>query len=41
MKSLVAALWLLTTALGDALIVIITLFRFSDMALELLFYAGS
>jgi solute carrier family 15 oligopeptide transporter 1 len=40
MKSLVQALWLLTTALGNVLIVVITLVRFENMAYELLFYAG-
>jgi len=41
MKALVQALWLLTTAVGDLIIVIITLLHlFDNMALELLFYAA-
>jgi hypothetical protein len=41
MKALVQALWLLTTAIGDTIIVIITLLKlFDNMALELLFYAA-
>uniref|UniRef100_A0A914XG34 Solute carrier family 15 member 1 n=1 Tax=Plectus sambesii TaxID=2011161 RepID=A0A914XG34_9BILA len=41
MKSLVQAMWLLTTAFGDTIIVIITLLNlFDNMAIELLFYAA-
>jgi solute carrier family 15 oligopeptide transporter 1 len=41
MKALVQALWLLTMAFGNLIIVIITLLSlFENMALELLFYAA-
>ncbi|KAJ1353042.1 Peptide transporter 1 [Parelaphostrongylus tenuis] len=42
MKALVQALWLLTTAIGDSIIVLITAFDlFSDMATEFFAYAGA
>jgi hypothetical protein len=42
MKAVVVALWLLTSAVGDGLIVLITLINlFDNMAIELLFYAGA
>ncbi|GMT35284.1 hypothetical protein PFISCL1PPCAC_26581, partial [Pristionchus fissidentatus] len=41
MKSIVQALWLLTTAIGDSIIVLITaLDLFDDMAVEFFVYAG-
>ncbi|KAK6054846.1 hypothetical protein COOONC_07648 [Cooperia oncophora] len=42
MKALVQALWLLTTAVGDSIIVLITaLDLFSNMATEFFAYAGA
>lgn len=41
MKSLVQALWLATTAIGDSIIVLIALLNVSNMAVEFLFYAGN
>ncbi|CAD6184989.1 unnamed protein product [Caenorhabditis auriculariae] len=42
MKALVQALWLLTTAFGDTIIVIITILNlFSNMATEFFVYAGA
>jgi len=42
MKALVQALWLLTTAAGDTIIVIITLLKlFDNMAIEMFVYAGA
>lgn len=41
MKSVVQALWLLTTAIGDSIIVLITaLDLFDDMAVQFFAYAG-
>ncbi|KAL3120593.1 hypothetical protein niasHT_007885 [Heterodera trifolii] len=39
MKSLVQALWLMTTAIGDTIILLITLIAFPNAAVEFLFYA--
>ncbi|KAK5984949.1 hypothetical protein GCK32_021930, partial [Trichostrongylus colubriformis] len=42
MKALVQALWLLTTAIGDSIIVLITALNlFSNMATEFFVYAGA
>ncbi|KHJ97679.1 hypothetical protein OESDEN_02333 [Oesophagostomum dentatum] len=42
MKALVQALWLLTTAIGDSIIVLITALNlFSNMATEFFAYAGA
>uniref|UniRef100_A0A183C7D8 Peptide transporter family 1-like n=1 Tax=Globodera pallida TaxID=36090 RepID=A0A183C7D8_GLOPA len=40
MKSLVQALWLMTTAIGDIIILLITLIAFPNLAVEFLFYAA-
>lgn len=40
MKSLVQAFFLLTTAMGNVIIVVITLVKIPNMAYELIFYAG-
>lgn len=39
MKSLVQAMWLLTTALGDTIILLIALIAFPNLAYEFVFYA--
>jgi dipeptide/tripeptide permease len=40
MKSLVQACWLLTTSIGDSIIVVVALVNISDMAVQLLFFSG-
>jgi len=40
MKSVVQALWFLTIATGDLIIVLITLMKIKDMAIKFLIYAG-
>lgn len=41
MKSVVQALWFLTTAAGDLIIVIMALMDFGDLALQALIFAGA
>ena len=40
MKSLVQAMWLLTTAAGDSIIVVIALVKIDNMAVQLACFAG-